>query len=138
MILFVPRRVVFWINSILVVADISFRYCSSLPVTFPSVPTAIGMILVDTFQSFPISVDRFSSSFIFSCYVLVFIDLFLLFVPYIFVNWFDCICYNYDNYHYYYFENHEHFYMMHVLHILPTEQGLDRPCFNGTLSYFFT
>ena len=36
-------------------------------------------------------------------------------------------------YHYY----HEYFHTMHVPHILPTEQGLDRACVDEPLNYFF-
>ena len=67
MILAVPRRVDFWINSILVVTPISFRYCSSLSVTVPRAPITIGMTLVDTFQIFLISLARSWYFMIFSC-----------------------------------------------------------------------
>ena len=35
------------------------------------------------------------------------------------------------------FESHKHFYAMLMLHILPTEQGLDRTCFDGPLNHIF-
>ena len=36
-----------------------------------------------------------------------------------------------------YFENQEHFHTMHILHIWPMKQRLDRPCFDGPFNFLF-